>query len=156
MQREKYFPDESATLAFGRVLASALEQAVRFGVVIHLTGDLGAGKTTLCRGLMRGFRYHGPVKSPTYTLVEPYELSNVNVYHFDLYRLSVPEEFEYLGVEDYFTADNVCLIEWASRGGAFVPKADLEIELVSAGDGRQGLCVASSKKGHDILKRLFD
>lgn len=156
MQREKFFPDEAATMAFGRELALVLEQSPNLGVVIYLNGDLGAGKTTLCRGLMRGFSYKGAVKSPTFTLVEPYELSVFNVYHFDLYRLSVPEEFEYLGIDDYFKTENICLIEWASRGGAFVPNADLEIELTYEAGGRQSFCVSGSEKGHDILKRLFD
>lgn len=156
MQREKFFPDEAATMAFARELALVLEQSPNLGVVIYLNGDLGAGKTTLCRGLMRGFSYKGAVKSPTFTLVEPYELSVFNVYHFDLYRLSVPEEFEYLGIDDYFKTENICLIEWASRGGAFVPNADLEIELTYEAGGRQSFCVSGSEKGHDILKRLFD
>lgn len=156
MQREKFFSDEVATIAFGRELALVLKQSPNFGAVIYLTGELGAGKTTLCRGLMRGFSYDGAVKSPTYTIVEPYELSTVNVYHFDLYRLSVPEEFKYLGIDDYFKTENICLIEWASRGGAFVPKADLEIELNSLAGGRQSFCVSGSEKGRDILKRLFD
>ena len=156
MQREKFFPDEIATVAFGRELALVLKQAPNSGAIIYLTGELGAGKTTLCRGLMRGFNYEGAVKSPTYPLVEPYELPAVNVYHFDLYRLSVPEEFEYLGIDDYFAIENICLIEWASRGGIFVPKADLEIELTAVADGRQSFCVSGSEKGRDILKRLFD
>lgn len=126
-----YLPDEDATMVFGQRLAQALQQRdPREGMVIYLYGELGVGKTTLSRALIRGLGYHGPVKSPTYTLVEPYDFFDFPLYHFDLYRLSDPEEVEFLGVEDYFRAPAVCLIEWPEKGHGFLPSPDLEVRLL--------------------------
>lgn len=148
--------DETATLAFGQrlALASADEEGRLRGGVFYLRGDLGAGKTTLTRGLLRGYGYEGAVKSPTYTLVEPYELPGGQFYHFDLYRLADPEEMDYLGVEDYFRPDSLCVVEWPEQGAGFLAEADLLITLDYAGAGRELHCEALSAAGQDVLQRL--
>lgn len=160
---------EEDTLEFGKRLAAATfvdpsdtadpqsgKGVPTLGAVIHLLGDLGAGKTTLTRGIMRGYGYSGAVKSPTYTLVEPYEFEQCHIYHFDLYRLADPEEVDYLGTEDYFAESNLCIIEWADRGAGVVPAADLVITLESEGTGRRLHCQTNSEKGTAIAKRLWD
>lgn len=166
---QKFLTDEEATVAFGRELARATyvdtsEISVEIlvgagtetiGGLIHLNGDLGVGKTTLTRGIMRGYGYSGPVKSPTYTLVEPYELEKCQIYHFDLYRLANPEEVEYLGVEDYFQSTNLCIVEWANLGKGSIPAADIVIELETEGTGRRLSFQSQTQKGHRIAERLW-
>ncbi len=161
--------DEEATLEFGARLAratflnkeldtSSIEEGKgtpSSGGIIYLHGDLGAGKTTLTRGLMRAYGYKGAVKSPTYTLVEPYEFEQCHIYHFDLYRLADPEEVEYLGIDDYFSAANLCLIEWAEQGKGLLPPADLDIEIAIDGTARLLSCQSLSVKGEKIAKRLW-
>lgn len=124
--------DEQATLALGEALAPRLAG----GATVYLQGDLGAGKTTLVRGMLRGFGHGGAVKSPTYTIVEPYDIEGVLIYHFDLYRLSEPEELEMIGVRDYFTPNAVCLFEWPQYGRGFIPHADVTVNLTVSGTGR--------------------
>ena len=124
--------DEAATLALGAELAGRL----RPGQCVYLIGDLGAGKTTLVRGLLHELGHTGAVKSPTYTLVEPYEDVRIPVYHFDLYRLGDPEELELIGVRDYFGPSAVCLLEWPQRGTGVIPPADLTVTLTVRGHGR--------------------
>ncbi len=131
-----YLADEKATVDFARRLAPLLN-GVSF---VTLAGDLGAGKTTLARALIHALGYEGRVKSPTYTLVEVYELPERTVFHFDLYRLADPEELEYLGLDDYFGGQALCLVEWASKGEGMLPEADLELSLSREGEGRR-LCV---------------
>ena len=160
--------DEDATLSFGKKLAMATfkhqehapdpklpEQGVQtLGGVIHLHGDLGAGKTTLARGFMRGYGIEGAIKSPTYTLVEPYELAQCQLYHFDLYRLASPDEVDFLGIDDYFNDHSVCLVEWPDKGGLRLPGPDLVLTLSSAGTGRELHCRSETTKGAMIYQRL--
>ena len=165
--RSMLLDDEAATIAFGYKLAQATPRstpatapavglgAETAGGVIHLQGDLGAGKTTLTRGFLRGYGHEGAVKSPTYTLVEPYELAHCSIYHFDLYRLSEPEEFEYLGTDQYFESPNLCLVEWAEHGAGWAPSADLRIEFSETEAGRPVRCSALSQRGFEILSALF-
>lgn len=112
-------------LKFGAALAGALEGRG----AVHIRGTLGAGKTTLCRGILRAMGHDGAVKSPTFTLVEPYELENAQVFHFDLYRLASPDELDYIGVDEYFEKKNLCLIEWPEKAEGFLPEHDLEISI---------------------------
>jgi len=165
-----FLENEEATLDFGRNLAVATslkeftskeillltenEGFETLGAVFYLLGDLGAGKTTLTRGVMRGYGYKGAVKSPTYTIVEPYEFRMCSVYHFDLYRLNDSEEISYLGVEDYFAAQNICLIEWADRGEKLIPHGDIVLSLTNQGTGRLLSCRSLTQKGFNIVERL--
>ncbi|MDX1491134.1 MAG: tRNA (adenosine(37)-N6)-threonylcarbamoyltransferase complex ATPase subunit type 1 TsaE [Pseudohongiellaceae bacterium] len=157
-----YLADEASTEELGKLLAMASSQSTAdnevgptLGGRLFLSGDLGAGKTTLSRGIVRAYGHHGAVKSPTYTLVEPYELVNGNIYHFDLYRLSEPEEVEFLGVEDYFSPRNLCIIEWAEKGAGFLPRPDLRVTLSIEGEGRRATLGADTKRGHEITQNLL-
>jgi tRNA threonylcarbamoyladenosine biosynthesis protein TsaE len=127
-----HLANEDAMMNFGSRIAQVSEGLG----VIFLEGDLGAGKTTLSRGIIRGFGHVGAVKSPTFTLVEPYEIGQVRVFHFDLYRLVDPEELEYMGIRDYFDGSALCLIEWPQRGAGFLPKPDLTITIGTHAEGR--------------------
>lgn len=147
---ELVLPDEADTVAFG----AALGRACAEGGVIYLEGELGAGKTTLCRGVLRALGHTGAVKSPTYTLVEPYELGEATVYHFDLYRVADPEELEFMGIRDYFGPGNLCLIEWPGRGAGLLPQPDIVVEIQAVKDGRRVHCSAHSARGDLLLKSL--
>ncbi|MEQ7919760.1 tRNA (adenosine(37)-N6)-threonylcarbamoyltransferase complex ATPase subunit type 1 TsaE [Xanthomonas sp. WHRI 1810A] len=134
---------EEAMTAFGEKIA----QVTDANGVIFLEGDLGAGKTTLSRGIIRGLGHVGAVKSPTFTLVEPYETGRYRAYHFDLYRLVDPEELEFLGIRDYFEGEALCLIEWPSLGAGFLPKPDLTITIGPHADGRALTLSPESSRG---------
>ncbi len=143
--------DENATVAAGKTLGEQLAG----GAVVYLDGVLGAGKTTFCRGVLNAFGYSGAVKSPTYTLVEPYELEQIKLFHFDLYRLGDPEELEYMGIRDYFQSGHICLIEWPGRGKGFLPEPDLTAKVMPDGDARELTLVASTVCGEKILRSLL-
>lgn len=124
--------------------------------VIFLYGQLGAGKTTFTRGFLRGLGYQGLVKSPTYTLVESYPLNNGTIHHFDFYRLRDPHELEYMGIQDYFTENTICLIEWPDYGAGLLPSADLSCYIEHRASGREIKLVPGSAQGNHILHRLED
>lgn len=141
--------DANATEALGRALAPTLEP----GLVIWLCGDLGAGKTTLTRGLLRALGHEGSVKSPTYTLIEPYTVSRIPLYHFDFYRFTYPDEFLDAGLDEYFQGDGVCLVEWADRALPHVPPPDIEICLQVDGEGRRARIIPRTARGRTCLRR---
>lgn len=135
-------------------LGQRLAASAPGGIQIHLSGDLGAGKTTLVRGFLRGAGYSGNVKSPTYTLVEPYLLAHRSVFHFDFYRLNDPEELEAIGYRDYMTGDSVCLVEWPEKGGELSGTADVMIKIVIDGDRREVELAAGSLTGKSLISKL--
>lgn len=147
---ELLISDEDAMVALGGNLADALQERA----VVYLHGDLGAGKTTFCRGVLRHFGHQGAVKSPTYTLVEPYEVNGHHIYHFDLYRLADPEELEFIGGRDYFSEAALFLIEWPCRGQGELPPPDLEITLSYHLPGRKADIVAGSEAGRQALVKI--
>ncbi len=142
--------DESATLAFG----ARLYHAIKSGCQIHLSGDLGVGKTTLVRGFLRAGGYEGAVKSPTFTLVEEYQLGEQVVVHFDLYRLADEEELEWMGIRDYMNPDVICFIEWPQRAPGLCAWVDLSITITATGLQRQLEIVAESARGGLFLASI--
>lgn len=150
MSLDLKLPDRAATEALGAALASG----ARAGRVIHLRGDLGAGKTTLVRGLLRALGHAGKVKSPTYTLVEPYELSSLHFYHFDFYRLKNQEEWEQAGFREYFNGEALCAVEWPERAHGLLAPPDLDIELRFEGEHRRARLEAHGADGEHWVSPL--
>lgn len=142
--------DERATRAHAARLAALCGS----GLVIYLHGDLGAGKTTWVRGFLQALGVAEHVKSPTFTVVEPYEFGARKAYHFDLYRLNDPEELELLGVRDYFAPDALVLVEWPERGAGVIPEPDLHVYLDIGGVGRQLKMRAGTARGEAITKAM--
>jgi tRNA threonylcarbamoyladenosine biosynthesis protein TsaE len=146
----KSLDSEEDTVELGIILAGSLNGHGK----IYLRGDLGAGKTTLCRGIIRAMGHVGAVKSPTFTLVEPYTFSEGQVYHFDLYRLNDPDELEYIGVDDYFNSGALCLVEWPEKAAGSLPPGDLDIELLVEGRKRTAILGAESEYGNKVLELI--
>lgn len=148
--------DESETVAFGTLLAKAVSEFDDITpLVMYLYGDLGAGKTTFVRGFLQGLGHEGVVKSPTYTLVEPYQLGKISAYHFDLYRLGDPGELEYIGIREYLSDQALLLFEWPDKGVGMIPHADLVMTLEYDEQGRKAILNAKNHKegsqGQELL-----
>ena len=141
--------DEAATLRLGAALAGGIAP----GRVLHLSGELGSGKTTLVRGLLRELGHTGRVKSPTYTLVELYVVSRLNLYHFDFYRFKDRSEWLESGFREYLNAQTACIVEWPERAGGLLPPPDLAIRLEFAGNGRRAWLSAATPGGEAWLAR---
>lgn len=141
---------ESAQEDFGRALADLCVPPL----LVYLDGELGAGKTTLVRGLLRGLGHAGRVKSPTYTLVEPYEIGDLRVYHLDLYRVADPEELDYLGLREMLAESALVVVEWSRRGLGWLPEPDIRIAIEHAGEGRKIALTAVGAPAERIVERL--
>lgn len=146
----KVLENEPAMLAFGEKFARACGDTA----IIFLYGNLGAGKTTLSRGFLHGRGITGPVKSPTYTLVEPYELGDQKIFHFDFYRVRDADELEYIGIKDYFIPKAICLIEWPDSGAGLLPPPDVSCYIEACSVGRKLKLEAYSERGKKILQQL--
>ena len=143
---------ESQQVALAREVAQHLSSSF----IMLLKGDLGAGKTTFARGFIQASGFDGVVKSPTYTLVEPYPISNNRMcYHFDLYRLADPEELEFTGARDYFNENDVCLVEWPEKAEGFLPPADWICEFSYYNEGRNLNILAQTDKGKELMLQVF-
>jgi tRNA threonylcarbamoyladenosine biosynthesis protein TsaE len=153
-------PDAQATSLLGQALAHAvhshLDDIRAHGLQLNLSGDLGAGKTALVRGMLKALGVAGPVKSPTFALLEPYSVSSLDFHHFDFYRFADPNEFGSSGFRDLFGPGRICAIEWPERAGPRLPTADLSIALSVDGDGRTASITAASQLGQACLTSALE
>ncbi|UHD16189.1 tRNA (adenosine(37)-N6)-threonylcarbamoyltransferase complex ATPase subunit type 1 TsaE [Thiocapsa bogorovii] len=147
---EQWLPDPEAQLAFGARIAALLPPRL----IVYLEGDLGTGKTTLTRGVLAGLGHRGAARSPTYTLLEPYELADRCINHLDLYRLGDPQELEYLGLRDLLAEDAVWMVEWPERGVGMLPPPDLVIAIEYVANGRLLRLSARTASGESVLEAL--
>jgi tRNA threonylcarbamoyladenosine biosynthesis protein TsaE len=145
-------PAADDTLRLGAALAEASDPAALRGLVLHLSGELGTGKTTLVRGLLRALGHGGHARSPSYALVEPYALSRLNLYHFDFYRFKDRSEWASSGFREHFNPDTLCVVEWPERAGDALPPADLEVRLSYLNEGRTAELAAHSPQGDAWLR----
>jgi tRNA threonylcarbamoyladenosine biosynthesis protein TsaE len=150
----KFIPDEAAMLKLGSQLAQACPSQSKDPLIIFLQGQLGAGKTTLTRGFLQGLGYKGKVKSPTYTLVEAYEVESRPVFHFDLYRLQEAAELDFIGMQDYLLPQAICLMEWPENAKDRLPSPDLSCSIHLHGSGREIKLTAHSVQGDTLLQRV--
>jgi len=155
LQQSAHLATEQQQLNF----AGRVAKLIQPGMIIFLNGDLGTGKTTFVRGFLTALGHTGVVKSPTYTLVEPYQVNDFSIYHFDLYRLAEPEELEYAGGRDYFDEQAISLIEWPEQAEGFLPQADLMIHLEYSNSGidsgRDLTIVPGSESGKKLMLQLI-
>jgi len=142
--------DEAATLA----LAARLAPLLRPGLRVYLSGELGSGKTTLVRGMLRALGFAGRVKSPSYSLVEPYIISSLYFYHFDFYRFHSEAEWTDAGFEELLDSQAICLVEWPEKAGALLPLPDVAIAFIPATAGRRVLIAAHSEAGGRCVSAL--
>lgn len=149
---EQYFPEEKDLQLFANKFAGVLQVPL----VIWLEGDLGAGKTAFSRALIQSLGYKGRVKSPTYGLLEQYQLASLHVLHLDLYRISDPGELEFLGLEDLVDEHSIVLIEWPDRGGSFLPKADFIFRFAYAEPGRSLYWEARTEQAKTVISRFLN
>ena len=145
-------PAEADTLRLGAALADPADPAALRGLVLHLSGELGTGKTTLVRGLLRALGFAGRAKSPSYALVEPYALSRLNLYHFDFYRFKDRTEWLSSGFREHFNPDTLCVVEWPERAGGALSPPDLAVRLGYQGEGRAAGLSAHSPRGEAWLQ----
>jgi tRNA threonylcarbamoyladenosine biosynthesis protein TsaE len=151
-QIRRHLATEAETLALGAAVAVGLQA----GMIVYLQGELGAGKTTLARGILHALGVEERVKSPTYTLVEPYTISSLYLYHFDFYRLKNPNEWVDAGLREHFNSTSLCLVEWPAKAGGQLPAPDVTIDMTVAGDGRSILLSAETEAGRNCLTRLHN
>lgn len=144
--------DETAMIELGERFVPMLED----GIIVYLQGELGAGKTTLVRSMLKAAGVTGAIKSPTYTLIESYPLLDIQIHHADLYRLGDPEELEYIGIRDYLDGSTCLLVEWPDKGKGVLPECDVSIQISYADKGRNIALKAESSKGQIALEKLVN